>query len=108
MLYWGDEIAVPSRPADLGTLAWSSTSRRRTTTLVQANAQLDQQGTILRQGTPIDATLVAANVAADTRREKGRPVESDARWASAADACCSATRHMLPSIRAPAWRAISR
>ncbi len=45
-----------------------------------ANGQLAAPGMILRQGTPIDATLVAASVAAANRRKDGSPVDADARW----------------------------
>lgn len=48
--------------------------------LAAVNGQLAAQGMILRQGTPIDATLVQANVAAANRRRDGRPVDPDARW----------------------------
>lgn len=48
--------------------------------LAAVNAQLAAQGMILRHGTLIDATLVAANVAAANRRKDGSPVDPDARW----------------------------
>jgi IS5 family transposase len=48
--------------------------------LAAVNAQLAARGMILKQGTLIDATLVAANVAPANRRQDGRPVDPDARW----------------------------
>jgi IS5 family transposase len=44
------------------------------------DAQLMAKGMILKRGTLIDATLVAANVAPRNRRKDGRPVGPDARW----------------------------
>ena len=46
----------------------------------ELNRQLDAAGVILRAGTLIDASLIAANVSAANRRRDGRPVDPDARW----------------------------
>jgi len=49
--------------------------------LAQVQAQLLAKGLVLKQGTLVDATLIAANVAAKNERQDGRPVDPDARWA---------------------------
>lgn len=45
------------------------------------DARPQAKGMALKRGTPIDATLVAANAAPRNRRKGGRPVDPDARWA---------------------------
>lgn len=46
----------------------------------ELHRQLDAAGVIVRAGTLIDATLIAANVSAANTRGDGRPVDPDARW----------------------------
>jgi IS5 family transposase len=48
--------------------------------LATVDAQLQAKGMVLKRGTLIDATLVAANAAPRNRRKDGRPVDPDARW----------------------------
>ena len=51
-----------------------------TVLFAELNRQLDAAGVILRAGTLIDASLIAANTSAANRRRAGRPVDPDARW----------------------------
>jgi len=48
--------------------------------LAQVADQLAARGLVLKQGTLLDATVVAANVAPKNTRQDGRPVDPDARW----------------------------
>lgn len=53
--------------------------------LAEVNRQLEDQGLVIKRGTLIDATLIAANVAPANRRKDGTPVDADARWTRRGD-----------------------